>query len=325
MVESAAAGRERRRELRSARTLSELVADRYLPQAKLTKRSWRTDEMLLRKHILPALGHLPLDVIAQDQITGLLGSMHSKGYAAGTANRTLAVLGRIFSLARIWKVPGITDNPVSGLSPAPDVPRQRFLNTEEAQRLITAIEADENVLAGKAILLLLLTGARRNEITHARWDQINLDRQTLTVPLSKSGRLRTVLLNGEAVALLRSLPHVSGNPYAFPSPKTGRPSSTMYYPWDRIRRRARLPDVRLHDLRHSFASFLVNQGVSIYVLQNLLGHAQIKMTERYAHLATRTLLDATEVIASVIRAAPAASTEATPNRTLNGCCGAHSG
>jgi integrase len=183
--------------------------------------------------------------------------------------------------------------------------RQRFLTPEETQRVIASINAEENKVAARAITLLLLTGARRNEVTHAKWDYVNWQQRTLLVPVSKSGRPRAVALNAAAVALLQSLPRMPGNEYIFPSRHTGRPSPSLFFPWDRIRRRAGLTDVRLHDLRHSFASFLVNNGVSLYVVQDLLGHTQPRTTQRYAHLARQTLLDAAEVVSTVICGAQA--------------------
>jgi integrase len=109
-----------------------------------------------------------------------------------------------------------------------------------------------------------------------------------------------VALNAAAIALLQSLRRAPNAEYIFPSPVTGHPFASLFYPWDRIRRRAGLADVRLHDLRHSFASFLVNQGVSLYVVQGLLGHSQPRVTQRYA-LAQHTLLEAAEVVSSVIQ------------------------
>jgi integrase len=291
---------EKRKELRAIPTLAALVRDRYLPHVKSYKRSWCTDETVLRIHILPRLGALPVDEINGTMIAELLQQMRDKGYATGTTNRVLILLRYIFNLARKWKVPGVRENPTFGLSTAPDVQRERFLTPEETQRLIASINVDENRVAAQAILLLLLTGARRNEITHAKWDYIDWEKRSLLVPVSKTGRPRTIALNGQALALLRAITPLPGNPYIFPSPVTGRPSASLHFPWVRIRERAMLDDVRLHDLRHSYASFLVNNGVSLYVVQGLLGHTQPRTTQRYAHLAQDTLLEAAEVVGRVV-------------------------
>jgi integrase len=132
------------------------------------------------------------------------------------------------------------------------------------ERLVEALARDENQVAAKAILLLLLTGARRNEVTHARWEHVDLQSSTLFVPLSKSGKPRYVVLNGDAVDVLRSVPRLAGNPFVFPSPITGRPCASLHFPWHRIRTEAGLSDVRLHDLRHTFAGVLVNEGKELY-------------------------------------------------------------
>lgn len=290
----------RRRELRAIPTISAFVRERYLPHVKTYKRSWQTDETLLRIHILPPLGALAADEVTTEAIAELLARMRTAGYASGTTNRVLVLLRYLYNLGRKWKVPGMNQNPTLGLSTAPDVHRDRFLSPEETQRLIAAIEADENRTAAQAILLLLLTGARRNEITQAKWEYVNWQRRTLLVPLSKSGKPRTITLNGHALDLLRAVPRIAGNPYIFPSEVTGRPSASLHFPWDRIRVRAHLDSVRLHDLRHSFASFLVNQGVSLYVVQGLLGHSHARTTQRYAHLAQQTLSDAAEVVGTIV-------------------------
>jgi integrase len=289
----------RRQELRSIPTLNQLVRDRYLPHAQASKRSWNTDETLLRIHILPALGRLTVDQISGEHIAGLINDMRAKGYAGGTTNHILVLLRYVFNLARKWNVPGASANPTAGLATAPEVHRQRFLTPEETQRLVGSIRADKNEIAAKAILLLLLTGARRREVTRARWEDVDWEKRTLLVPVSKSGKPRTIALNAAAIALLRTAASDSASPYIFPTQLSG-----LFCPWNRIRRRAGLADVRLHDLRHSFASFLVNQGVSLYVVQNLLGHTQARMTQRYAHLAPQTLLDAAEVAAVVIQRGP---------------------
>ncbi len=290
----------RRQQLRSIPTFTALVKEYYLPFARTNKRSWRTDETVLRLHIIPAIGSLAIDQVSSSAVSALIGRMRDKGYAVGTTNRVFILLRYIFNLARKWNVPGGTNNPTNGLSLAPETQRERFLSIEEAQRLLAALETDENQTAAKAIALLLLTGARRNEVTQARWEYIDWESKTLLVPVAKSGRPRRISLNGPAIDLLRSVAQQPLNPFIFPSPITGRPCPSLFFPWSRIRKRAGLPDVRLHDLRHSFASFLVNQGVSLYVVQGLLGHTQPRATQRYAHLAQQTLLEAAEVMKAVM-------------------------
>ena len=291
---------EHRADLRSIPTLAELVHDRYLPHVQTYKRTWKTDETVLRVHILPAFGKQYVDQVRADAITDLVRRMRENGYATGTTNRVVVVLRHLFNLARLWRVPAINQNPTEGIKLAPDVNRERFLSYEEAQRLIASIEQDENKVACKAIMLLLLTGARRNEVTHAMWQHVDWQNKALLVPLSKSGKPRTVTLNAAAIQLLQSIDPVPHNPYIFPAPTTLRPSPSLHFPWNRIRVRAALPDLRLHDLRHSFASFLVNKGVSLYIVQALLGHAHSRYTQRYAHLTSQTLLQAAEAVSELV-------------------------
>ena len=250
----------RRHELRSIPTLSELVRDRYAPHAQASKRSWITDETNLRLHVLPALGRLALDEITGERIAGLINDMRARGYAGATTNRVLKILRYIFNLARKWNVPGASVNPTAGLTPAPEVHRQRFLTAEETARLIRCVNADKNQVAAQAIMLLLLTGARRSEITQAKWEQVDWERCILLVPMSKSGRARAIALNGAALALLRSLLRDPASPYVFPTRLSG-----IFCPWDRIRRRAGLSDVRLHDLRHNSESRIIPSAAVVSV------------------------------------------------------------
>ncbi len=292
----------RRQELRAIPKLSEFIADKYLPFIKTYKRSWRTDETVLRIHVLPSLGKLALDEINAEHIIDLIARMQREGYAAGTSNRVVMILRYLYNLAAKWKISGVEQNPTRGIEMGREAQRNRFLSRQEAQELVAAIAADENRTAANAILLLMLTGGRRNEITQAKWEHVLWNERKLFVPLSKSGKPRWIALSSSALALLESIPRVEGNDYIFPSPVTGRPCPSLWFPWRRIRARAGLADVRLHDLRHSFASFLVNEGVSLYVVQALLGHANARTTQRYAHLAHDTLSDATEIVDGIVTA-----------------------
>jgi integrase len=291
---------QRRQELREIPTLAAFARDRYLPFVATYKRSWRTDETVLRLHILPVLGRSALDEVATEAVVELVSRMQQRGYAVGTSNRVIVILRYIYNLAVKWKVSGVTVNPTAGIELGSEVQRNRFLSRTEAQALVAAIGADENRPAANAILLLLLTGARRNEVTQARWENVLWNERKLLVPISKSGKPRWIALSAAAMDLLRSLPRGDGNAFIFPSPVTGRPPPSLWFPWKRIRDRAGLNDVRLHDLRHSFASFLVNEGVSLYVVQALLGHANARTTQRYAHLMFDTLADATCVVDNIV-------------------------
>lgn len=302
----AALGRDpqvERQALRNTPTLRNFADYEYLPFAKANKRSWKTDETLLRLHVLPALGRYSMDEITDKQVSELRSKLLSAGYSSGTLNRTTILIKHMFNQARRWSIPGASSNPAVGFKIMPDVCRERFLSPAETKRLMQALDDDENRIASAAIRLLALTGARRNEITHARWEHVDWSRRTLLVPLSKNGKARLIKLSEKAISLLQAHPRQPENPFIFPAPTTGKPPPSLFFPWSRIRKRAGLEDLRLHDLRHSFASSLVNKNMSIYTVQRLLGHSNIRSTLRYSHLNDETLSEAVEVIGKLFDAA----------------------
>lgn len=292
-----------RLDLRAIPTLKEFALARYLPHIQQTKRSWQSDEGIIRCHLLPHLGRFYLDEITDQMVLKMMTEMRAAGYANGTCNRPAIFLKIMLNLARQWGILPDGRGLTKKLQLFDEVKRQRFLSASEMRALMTALQVDENQQAAKAIELLLLTGARRNEVTQVRWEHVNLEQNTMLVPLSKSGRPRTISLSAAAAFLIAGLPSFGRSEWLFPSVRTGRPSSALYYPWERVRKRAGLDAVRLHDLRHSYASNLVNGGVSLYVVQQLLGHTNPQTTQRYAHLEQETLTKASEVAAAAVKRA----------------------
>jgi integrase len=140
--------------------------------------------------------------------------------------------------------------------------------------------------------MLILTGARKREVLDAKWEDFDIPRRTWRIPMTKTGKARHVPLNDGALQILATMPRHPDCPWAFANPDTGKPYVSIFHAWDTARQRADLADVRLHDLRHSFASLLINSGRTLYEVQHILGHTQVKTTQRYAHLSQDTLLAA---------------------------------
>ena len=205
----------------------------------------------------------------------------------------------IFNLAIRWETPGITQNPTAGIRLFDENnQKERYLTQVEAHQLYAAVVKSDNPMLRYIVPMLILTGARKREVLDARWSDLDLDRRQWRIPVTKSGKVRFVPLSDGVLNLLGTIPKRSGCPWIFPNPKTNKPFISIYYSWDTARKDAGLDDVRMHDLRHSFASFLVNSGRSIYEVQKILGHTQIKTTQRYAHLAQETLLDAANTVSN---------------------------
>jgi integrase len=144
--------------------------------------------------------------------------------------------------------------------------------------------------------MLILTGARKREVLDARWEDFDFNRRIWRIPMSKLGKARHVPLSDGALNILGTIPHRDGVAWAFANPDTGKPFVSIFCAWDTARKSVGLNDVRVHDLRHSHASFLVNAGRTLYEVQHILGHTQVKTTQRYAHLSHDTLLDATNSV-----------------------------
>ena len=284
---------EQRQVQRAAPTFAEFIAERYLPFIQGYKRSWRSDDSYLRNHLLPALGSKYLDAISRQDVVRFHHGMRAAGYALGTCNRCLVLLKYAFNLALRWEIAGLASNPAKDCALFEDLDKkERFLTPAETERLYEAVRRSDNAMLQYIVPALILTGARKREVLSARWQDFDFTRKQWRIPITKLGRTRHVPISDALERLLHSVPRTEGGAYVFANPQTGRPYVSVFCAWDTARKLADLADVRMHDLRHSFASFLVNAGRSLYEVQKLLGHTQVKTTQRYAHLSQETLLDA---------------------------------
>lgn len=278
-------------------TFASFIEDQYLPWIKSYKRSWNTDVSMLNIHLLPRFGKKHLDEITRQDIVKMHYERKASGGAAGSANRLLILMRYVFNLALKWEVSGVRVNPSKGIPLMPENnKRERYLTVDEAQRLYNAVCQSDLTMLQYIVPMLILTGARKREVLDAKWEDFDLARHLWRIPTTKSGKHRFVPLSDGAVALLGSMPQSKDSLYAFANPKNGKPYASIFYAWNKARHAAGLADVRLHDLRHSHASFLVNAGRTLYEVQHILGHTQVSTTQRYAHLSQTTLLDATNSV-----------------------------
>lgn len=267
----------------------------HLAHAKTYMRSYDSLETNMRLHIVPRWGKLRLDEITPPAISRWLADKIAEGASPAFAEKLRVTLGRSFELARQWSIPGGDKNPARGVPmPVFDNRRERFLTAEEAGRLLKAAGNSLNPELRAIIALLLLTACRISELLLSERRNFDLHRKTWLIPSSKSGKARHVPLSQAAIDIINALPQFEGCPWLIPNPETGKPFVSIKHSWQKARKDARLPDLRIHDLRHSAASFMINAGVDLFAVGKVLGHADYKSTMRYSHLANETLLSAVE-------------------------------
>jgi len=311
---------------RGVPTVAELV-DRFMADHVRAKRKAGTAEFyrdILDRIVKPALSTTKADKLSRLQVGKLHSSLAETPFQA---NRMLAVVGSMYAFAGRAGIVPEGMNPARGIDKFTEDRRERFLTVEELQRLGSAIRdaealgvpwtVDESkptakhvpkanrtrripASAAAALRLLLFTGCRLREILHLRWEHVDIERGCLFLPDSKSGR-KTVILNAPALAVLSTLEQVSA--YVIPGDDPEKPRHDLKRPWDAVTRHAGLTSVRLHDLRHTYASFGAGGGLGLPIIGRLLGHAQPATTARYAHLDNDPLRRASEAIAGRISAA----------------------
>jgi integrase len=276
----------------STPSLGEFYRERYLPHVRTYKTTTINDSCYFVNHLLPFFGEIAMHRISRGEVSRFVSRKLEEGFKPSSINRYLVALRFAFNLALQWEVPGISKNPLHRYQLLKENNLiNRFLTVEETLRLKATLADSANPDLASIVGFLLVTGARKTEVLEARWEQFDLERRQWRIPKSKSGYHRFIPISDAALHLLRKRQSLGINsPWLFPNPATGKPYVEIYNAWNTARRRAGLADLRIHDLRHSFASSLVNGGAPLYEVQKLLGHSNIRTTERYAHLAPERLL-----------------------------------
>lgn len=282
-------------------TYSEYLEETYFPFCRATKKPSGGEERTIRNQLIPAFGHLHLDSISKSLVASFVNEKIARGYEPAGINKMLSHLKSSLNKAVEWEVGGLQVSPMRGLKLLKVTPTiDRFLDPEEARRLIRAVNESESPMLRFIIPFLLFTGARKREALDAEWRYVDLESRIWTIPDTKSGKPRFVPLSDQAIEVVRAAQSYlrgtrqANSKWLFPNLETGKPYTSIFYPWDICRKVAGLPEVRIHDLRHSFASALVNRGMTLYDVKELLGHANVVTTQRYAHLSKARLREAAQ-------------------------------
>ena len=286
-------------------TLAE-VAERYMREhvavrcKPTTAKAYRD---ALERLLLPEFGSLPLGAIGGDQVAALHYRLHK---TPNMANRVVDMLARLFYMAEAWGVAPEGGNPCRFVKKYRSRSCERFLSEQEFRRLgrvLSEVESEGKVSRSgvAALRLLMLTGCRRNEILTLRWEDVDLEAGEISLRDAKTGT-RQVALSSAARKVLSALPRKVDNPWVIAGPESGRHLSNLNAPWLVVRKRAGLEDVRIHDLRHSFASRALALGESLTMIGKLLGHRQVQTTARYAHLARESVKTSAARVAQSIAA-----------------------
>ena len=296
-------------------TLATFMADHYFPHARVHKRSHKRDDQLYRIRIAPKFGHLALSAINRREVQVFHQELLTGGLSPASADHHIKLLRRVLNLAVQWEL--LEKNPLKGIALLMvNNEVENYLDEVQTQALLTVLKTDANRSVCHILMFLISTGARLNEALTATWANVSIEGGVWKVDAkrSKSKKVRSIPLNSDALWVLEQLPSKGKSAYLFPSPvkaEDGKdePYVTITRAWYRIRKLAGV-NVRIHDLRHSFASRLVCNGRSLYEVQQILGHSDPKVSMRYAHLSSRALQEAANA-GSVIVPKAASKTEGT--------------
>lgn len=256
------------------------LKDLYMERHGVRKRSVRNDRSMLTHHLAPWHSRKLSAISRADLVKLHLQIGQEAPYAA---NRVVALVRRMFNLARTWDL-FTGENPARGIELFKEEKRDRFVKPDELPGLFKAIAQEPNRYASTAFLVLLLTGARRGEVLSMQWADVDLKQATWRIPETKAGHPHTLPLARPVVKLLHLLPRQSGSPFVFPGRRPEAPLVNISKAWSRIRKVAKLEDVRIHDLRRTLGSWLAASGESLLLIGKALNHSQVSTTAIYARL-----------------------------------------
>ena len=291
---------------RNAATVTDLAErfDKEHISVRLKPSTAKEYRNTLKRFILPALGRLAVPEITRADVAKF---HHDLRHIPYQANRCLEVVSKMFVLAEMWGLRPDGSNPRKHIRKYPEEKRERCLSAAELRRIGEVLREmeSERVEFSSAILaarVLILSGCRLGEIMTLKWDYIDFDERVLRLPDSKTGK-KIVHLGAPAVEYLHDAQRIDGNPWVITGTLTGKPLSDLQPFWQRVRARAGVKDVRIHDLRHTFASTAVASGQGLPMIGKLLGHTQVQTTARYAHLAADPVKSAADSVAASLREA----------------------
>ena len=293
---------------RAVLNYSEFFEQHYMPYVKVRKRSWKTDLGFHRLRLKAEFGDLRLNQITRQHIQTFHSRLSNEGLAAATSNHYLKLLKHSLNLAIDWDM--LDTNPATRIPLLQELNAvENLLSDEQLERLMMVLKTDENRNVCLIAIFLLSTGVRLNEALQAKWSQVDQKNRVWRIPASnsKSKRTRAVPLNDSALDVLNQLTTRDRYENLFVNFQTQLPYTTISKVWGRLRTKASLPHLRIHDLRHQFASFLVNSGQTLFMVQQILGHSSPAVSQRYSHLSTKTMMEAANTASVIIKGAMAAT------------------
>lgn len=297
-------------------TLDTFMEDHYFPYAKIHKRSWLRDDQLYRIRIAPKFGQSKLAEITRYQVQQFQNELAEQNMSPASQDHHIKLLRRVLNLAIQWEF--LERNVLKGI-------KLRMVENElhdvadddQLLRLIEVLRSDENRPVCNILMYLLSTGARLNEALQATWPQVDMEKGIWTIPAAnaKAKCSRSVPLNDSARYALEEASKLKTSEYIFANPKTRKPFTSITRVWYRLRKEAGISKMRIHSLRHQFASLLVSSGRSLYDVQILLGHSDPRVSQRYAKLSMQALKEASSfgsVIVPKAKQQESVITEAAP-------------